>query len=98
MYKEIDRNTDALCSVDVSLLSGNQTVSNNLVDSEMTDLGHNSIAVRDPMTITGISLNDGLAGRSWQGLQLNLNNTPVERVTTGLMGTPSGGYHYPPLT
>lgn len=95
VYQEIDRNTDLLCGVDVSLLGGNQVLTNSLVDAEMSDVGNRAIAVRDPMIVNQHNINEGLSSRSWQGLQLNIGDTPIEMVSTGLMGTPSGGYHYP---
>lgn len=80
---------------DVSLVSSsNKLLSNTLVDCDIAETNDSAVATRNPMIISQ-NVNEGLTSRSWQGLTLNIGDTPVEKASIGQSGTPSSGYQHP---
>lgn len=95
-YKEIDENDllKANSEADVSLLSNSLRYNAHNV----TEMGENAVATRDPLTVSEINIDRGLEGRSWRGLESADGETPVEKISVGRKGIPSTGYEHPSST
>nr|XP_054764127.1 2-(3-amino-3-carboxypropyl)histidine synthase subunit 2-like [Lytechinus pictus] len=94
-HVEIATPTDTTDRTDVSLITGKLRSLGNRDDSTLTKDAKTLVSKEETLTISNVHKNasEFLIGRSWQGLEQKLGETPVVMATEGRKGIAAGYTH-----